>query len=80
MAKPVEQFLRRQIVEAESHPDAGWRWQQGFASKLLDEPAVAREDDGEDGARVEFGGRQDAQLGEDGMGHLLRLIDEETGR
>ena len=38
---------------------------------------VAREDDAQDGARVELGGGEQAHLGEHGVLELLRLVDEQ---
>src|SRR6266542_4228526 len=44
LTEPVEQLLRGQVVEVESHADTAGNGEQGLASKLLDEPAVTDED------------------------------------
>ncbi len=45
----------------------------------VDQAAVAGEDDREDGARVEVGGRQQADLGDHRGQQLLGLVDEHHG-
>ena len=79
VSQPVEQFRRGQIVQGEADADAAGDGSMVSRAKALDEPVVAGEDDGEDGARVEVGRGQDAQFGEDRVGHLLRFVDEQDG-
>ena len=46
-------------------------------AEVLGEARVAGEDHGQQRARVEVGGGEDAQLGQDRGGHFLGLIDQE---
>ena len=77
MAEPLVQLLWGEVVETEPDADARGDGQQLLAAKLLGEPGVTAQDDAEYGLGVEVGGGQDAQLGEDGRGDLLGLIDEQ---
>src|ERR1700674_2083355 len=79
MLKPVVQLFRREVVESQADTDAAGDRQQLVAAELLGEAGGAAEDDGEDGARIELGGGEDAQLGEDRGGHLLGFVDEQDG-
>ena len=51
--------------------------EQVRGAQLVEQAVVAREDDAQDGARVEVGGGEQAHLGEHGVLELLRLVDEQ---
>ena len=77
--EPLEQLLWGEVVEVEADADAGGDGQELVAAKLLCEPGVTAQDDGEDGARVEVGRGEDAQLGEDGRGISWASSTSRTG-
>ena len=51
--------------------------EQVRGAQFVEQAVVAREDDGEDGARVEVGGGEQAHLGEHGVLEFLCLVDEQ---
>jgi hypothetical protein len=79
MLEPVEQLFGREVVERQADADAAGDGQQLVAAELLSEAGIAAEHDGENRARIELGGGEDAQLGEDRGRHLLGFVDEQDG-
>jgi hypothetical protein len=79
MVEASEELVARGVVEDEPATDAAAEGQELFLSEALGQAAVAGEDDAEQGARVEFLAGEEAELVEDGIEHLLSLVDDEDG-
>jgi len=72
----LRQIVTGRAVEHEPDADAAVEREEVDLTEALLQAAVAREDDGQDDARVELGARQQAQLIEDIGAHVLRFIDK----
>jgi hypothetical protein len=79
MAEAGAQLLPRGVLQRQANPDAGAEGEEVVTPQELGEAAVAGEDDAEQGARVELGAGQQAQLTEHGGEHFLCFVDEEHG-
>ena len=71
------EFVRGGALDRQAHPHAAGEGEELIGSQAFEEPSVAGEYDGEQDVRVEPGGTQQAQLGENGRQHLLRLVDDQ---
>ena len=70
-------FVRGGALDRQAHAHAAGEGEELVGSQAFEEPSVAGEHDGEQDVRIELGGTQQAQLGENGRQHLLRLVDDE---
>ena len=77
--KNLLQLLRAGAFEGKPHPHTAAERQQLFGPQSFEQAAVACQDDGEQDMAVEPGGREQAQLCEHGLRHLLRFIDHQHG-
>ena len=71
------EFVRGGALDRQAHPHAAGEREELLGSQAFEEPTVAGEYDREQDVRVEPGGTQQAQLGENGRQHLLRLVDDQ---
>ena len=77
MREKLGKLVGRRPFEGETDPAAAVERRQLVGAQSLQQAAVAGEHHGEENLAVEAGGRQEAQLGQDGGLHLLRLVGDE---
>ena len=78
MAEAVAQLIAGSGLEEEAGSDTRAERQQLLSTQLVEQAAIAGEHDAEDGARVEAGRGEDAQLVEDAGVHLLSFVDQQN--
>ena len=79
VAEAFLQVLRRGAFHRQAHAHAAVEGEELVGTQAVGKPPVAGQHDGEQDARIEFGGGQQAQLREDGGLDFLRLVDDEHG-
>ena len=73
------QLLGRQGFQTQADCGCGWRWATDRVLPAGGQALIASQDDRQDGARVQVGTGQHAQLGQDQRVHFLGFIDDEHG-
>ena len=71
------EFVRGGALDRQAHAHAAGEGEELIGSQAFEEPSVAGEYDREQDVQVEPGGAQQAQLGQNGRQHLLRLVDDQ---
>jgi hypothetical protein len=73
----LEEILPRCLLEAEPGPEAASQGDQLLIAQEVLEPPVPGDHDRQEEGGVEVGARDDAKLGEDFDGSLLRIVNQE---
>ena len=71
------EVLRRGAFDRQAHAHAAGEREELIGAQAFGEASVAGEHDGQQDVGIEIGGGEQAQFGEHGGLHLLRLIDDE---
>ena len=79
VAQALRQLVARGGVEQEFHPQPAVEREEIDVAEACLQPAVARQDDGEDHAGVEVGAGEQAQLVQHVGAHVLRFIHQQDG-
>src|SRR5690606_12700970 len=74
-----DELLTSAWLEVDTHAHATCERHEVDALEAFGEAEIAREDDREEGPRIELVAREDAELLEDVRGSVLRLVDEDHG-
>jgi hypothetical protein len=70
--------LWRRAFDRQTHPHAAGEREELIGAQTFGEASVAGEHDGQQDIGIEIGRGEQAQFGEDGGLHLLRLVDDEN--
>jgi hypothetical protein len=79
MLEARAELLPTRVLETQPGADAAAEGPELVAPQEIGEAAIAGQDDAEEGARIEVGTGEQAQLAEDEGLHLLDFVDQEHG-